>query len=123
MLCVLFRCKTTKKKVVVTRKKRKKMVLSPQRQGNVNSLVALRRKPFPDKKAALRSKIQDILSGRSRFVIRKVPAVGSTRGKDLSSGTSNRQEKVHSPQSVSKSSEELKKDRCCLHIYCQFFQT
>ncbi len=120
----VFRCKTTKKKVVVTRKKmKKKMVLSPQRQGNVTSVVALQRKSPQDKKAALKTKIQDILSGRSRFVIRKAPAVGSTRGKDSSSGgraTSNGQEKVHSPPSVSKSNEEVKKDRCCLHI---FFQT
>lgn len=116
----LFRCKTTKKKVMVTRKRmKKKMVLSPQRRGNVTSVVALQRKPSLDKKAALRSKIQDILSGRSRFVIRKVPAGGSTRGKDSSSSgrtTSNGQEKVHSPPHVSKSSEEVKKDRCCLHI-------
>ncbi|XP_076614724.1 coiled-coil domain-containing protein 80 [Chaetodon auriga] len=110
-----LRCKTTKKKVVVTRKKmKKKMVLSPQRRGNVTSVVALQRKIPLDKKAALKSKIQDILSGRSRFVIRKVPAVGSTRGKDSSSGgqaTSDRQEKVHSPPSVLKSGEEVKKNR------------
>ncbi|XP_010735397.3 coiled-coil domain-containing protein 80 [Larimichthys crocea] len=110
-----MRCKTIKKKVVVTRKKmRKKTGPSPQTQGNVTSIVASQRQPLLDKKAALKSKIQDILSGRRRFVIRKEPAVGSTRGKDLTSGgqvTSNRQEKVPSPPSVSKSSEELKKDR------------
>ncbi|XP_040914998.1 coiled-coil domain-containing protein 80 isoform X2 [Toxotes jaculatrix] len=113
-----LRCKTTKKKVVVKRKKmkKKKIVTSSQRRGNVTSVVALKRKPPLDKKAALRSKIQDILSGRSRFVIRKVPAVGSTRGEDSSSGgqvTSNRQgkEKAHSPLSVSRSNEEVKKDR------------
>ncbi|GLD55233.1 coiled-coil domain-containing protein 80-like protein [Lates japonicus] len=112
-----LRCKTTKKKVVVKRKKmKKKMVLSPQRRGNVTSVVALQRQPPLDKKAALRSRIQDILSGRLRFVIRKVPAVGSTRGKDSSGGgrtTSNRQEKekAHSPPPVSRSNEEVKKDR------------
>ncbi|XP_071322866.1 coiled-coil domain-containing protein 80 [Trachinotus anak] len=110
-----LRCKTTKKRVVVKRKKMKKtMVLSPQRRANVTSVVALQRKPL-DKKAALKSKVQDILRGRSRFVIRKVPAAGSTRGKDLSSGqaTSNGQqkEKVHSSPSVSRSNEETKKDR------------
>ncbi|XP_023123839.2 coiled-coil domain-containing protein 80 [Amphiprion ocellaris] len=101
-----LRCK---KKVVVKRKKmKKKMVLSPQRQGNVTSVV--QRKPPLDKKAALKSKIQDILSGRSRFVIRKQP----TKGKDSSSGagaTSNVQEKENVPPSVSRHNEDVKKDR------------
>ena len=115
VLCfVLLRCKTTKKKLVMKRKKKK--VLSPQRRGNVTSVVALQRKPPMDKKAALKSKIQEILSGRSRFVIRK----GSTRVKESSSAggaTSNKQQKVQSPPSVSKSIEEVKKDRCYVHIY------
>ncbi|XP_058474036.1 coiled-coil domain-containing protein 80 [Solea solea] len=111
-----LRCITTKKKVVMKRKKIRRMrVLSPQRQGNGTSLVALPRKPPMDKKAALKSKIQDILSGRSRFVIRKAPAAGSTRGKDSSNGgqtVSNRLEKAkeNSPPSVSKSDEERKKN-------------
>ncbi|KAI9524720.1 hypothetical protein NQZ68_016729 [Dissostichus eleginoides] len=107
-----LRCKTTKKKLVMKRKKKK--VLSHQRRGNVTSVVALQRKPPMDKKAALKSKIQEILSGRSRFVIRKVPAAGSTRVKESSSAggaTSNKQQKVQSPPSVSKSIEEVKKDR------------
>ncbi|KAM4528367.1 coiled-coil domain-containing protein 80 isoform 2-T3 [Odontesthes bonariensis] len=80
-----LRCKTTKKKLVVKRKKMmKKMVLSSQRGGNVTSVLVTQRKPLLDKKAALKSKIQDILNGRSRFVIRKVPA-GSKRGKESSS--------------------------------------
>ena len=102
----------------MTRKKmKKKMVLSPQRRGNVTSVVAIQRKPPLDKKAALKSKIQDILSGRSRFVIRKVPAA---KGQDSSSGgqvTTNGQDKVHGPPAVSKSSEEVKKDRCRPHIF------
>ncbi|TKS84574.1 Coiled-coil domain-containing protein 80 [Collichthys lucidus] len=110
-----MRCKTIKKKVLVTRKKmRKKTVPSPQTRGNVTSIVASQKKPPLDKKAALKSTIQDILNGRRRYVIRKEPAVGSTRGKDSISGgqvTSNRQEKVPSPPSVSKSIEEVKKDR------------
>uniref|UniRef100_UPI0037E93142 coiled-coil domain-containing protein 80 n=1 Tax=Semicossyphus pulcher TaxID=241346 RepID=UPI0037E93142 len=109
-----LRCKTTKKKVVSRKKMMKKMVLSPQTRGNVTSVVPLQRKPPVDKKAALKSKIQDILSGRSRFVIRKVPPAGSTRGKDSSSGgrvASNGQEKTHSPPSVSKTIEAVKKDR------------
>ncbi|KAL7376339.1 hypothetical protein ABVT39_005991 [Epinephelus coioides] len=113
-----LRCRTSKKKVVMKRKMtKKKIVLSPQRRGNVTSIMAIQRKPPLDKKAALKSKIQDILSGRSRFVIRKAPTVGSTKGKDLSSGsraTSIGQEKVHSPPPappVSKSNEEVKKVR------------
>ncbi|KAK5851930.1 hypothetical protein PBY51_023443 [Eleginops maclovinus] len=104
-----LRCKTTKKKIVMKRKmKKKKKVLSPQRRGNETSVVALQRKPPMDKKTALKSKIQEILSGRSRFVIRKVPAAGSTREKESSSAggaTSNKQQKVQSLPS------EVKKDR------------
>ncbi|XP_029372217.1 coiled-coil domain-containing protein 80 [Echeneis naucrates] len=96
-----LRCKTIKKKVVVKRKK--SMVLSPQRQRNVTSVVPLQRKPPLDKKAALKSKIQDILSGRSRFVIRKVSTVGSPKGQE--------KEKAHGSSSVSKSNEEVKKIR------------
>ncbi|AWP15157.1 putative coiled-coil domain-containing protein 80-like [Scophthalmus maximus] len=110
-------CNATKKKLVVKRKKiKRKMVLSPQRHGNVTSVVALQRKPPLDKKAALKSKIQDILSGRSRFVIRKVAAVGSTRGKDSSGSgraASNglEKERAHSPPPVSSNKEEVKKNR------------
>lgn len=99
----------------MARKKKKKTVLSPQRRGNVTSVVALQRKPPVDKKAALKSKIQDILSGRSRFVIRKEPAVGSTRGRESNSG-GRATSKVHGAPSVSKSNEDIKKDRCSLHI-------
>lgn len=114
-ICCYNRCKGTKKKVV-KRKKIKKKVLIPQSRGNVTSVGAFQRK-----KAALKTKIQDILNGRSRFVIRKVPAVGSTGGRDLSSGgqsTSDGQqkEKVDSPPSVSRSNEEVKTDRCWLLI-------
>ncbi|XP_067431060.1 coiled-coil domain-containing protein 80 [Thunnus thynnus] len=111
-----LRCKTTKKVLVKRKKMKKKTVLSPQRRGNVTSVVAPQRKPPMDKKAALKSKIQDILNGRSRFVIRKEPAVGSTRGKDSSSGgraTSYEQEKqkAHNPPFVSRSNEEVRKYR------------
>lgn len=113
----LFRCKTTKKKIVMKRKKmKKKMVLSPQKRGNVTSVVAQRKPPL-DKKAALKSKVQDILSGRSLFVIRKGRKDSSSGGR----ATSNRQEKVHTSPSVSKSAEEVKKDRCSLHISLSFF--
>ncbi|KAM7392999.1 hypothetical protein PAMA_007899 [Pampus argenteus] len=110
-----MRCKTAKKVLVKRKKMKKKMVMSPQMQGNVTSVAALQKKPPTDKKAALKSKIQDILSGRSRFVIRKDPAVESSGGKDSGSGgrsTSTIQEKqqTHNP-SVSRNNEDVKKDR------------
>ncbi|XP_077944007.1 coiled-coil domain-containing protein 80 [Gasterosteus aculeatus] len=109
-----LRCKTTKKKVVTKKRKMKKKILSPQRRGNLTSVVASQIKPTLDVKAALKSKIQDILSGRSRFVIRKVPAEGSARGKDSSSGgrtSSNELERVHRLPSVSSTNHQVKKDR------------
>lgn len=102
------------------------MVLSPQRRDDATSVGEVQRKPLVNKKAVLKTKIQDILSGRSRFVIRKVPAVGSMGGQDLTSGgqaTSNGQqkEKVYSPPPVSQSNEDLKTDRYCLHAtFCMF---
>ncbi|XP_056146422.1 coiled-coil domain-containing protein 80 [Lampris incognitus] len=111
-----FRCKFTKKKVVVKKKKIKKIVLSSQRQGNVTSKVAVQRKPVLNKKAALKTKIQDILSGRARFVIRKTPNAGSTGGKNssISTSTSNTQDKQETHRHVAealKSKEEVKINR------------
>ncbi|XP_028273023.1 coiled-coil domain-containing protein 80 isoform X2 [Parambassis ranga] len=106
-----LRCKTAKKKVVVKRKK--KIVLSSQRQGNVTLVPPIQIKKAPlDKKAALKNKVQDILSGRSRFVIRKVPTRGKKSGSD-GQATSKVQEKenVLSPPSVSQSNNEEKKER------------
>lgn len=104
-----FRCKTTKKKIV---KKRKKMTLSPQRRGNVTSVVPLQRRPPLDKKAALRSKIQDILSGRSRFVIRKPSTMRKpSSNNDPISSKVQEKTRVSSLPSVSRSNEEVKKNR------------
>lgn len=100
------------------KKTRKKVTLSPHRQGNSTSVVTLPRKPPVDKKAVLRSKIQDILSGRSRFVIRKVSEAGSSRGRDRSGGgraTSTGQQRPTGPPPVKKG-EEVKKDRC-VHVF------
>lgn len=99
---------------------RRKVVLSPHRRGNSTSVVTLPRKLPVDKKAVLRSKIQDILRGRSRFVIRKVPEAASSRGRDWSGGgraTSNGQQRPTGPPSVKKG-EEVKKDRCvCVFLH------
>lgn len=97
------------------KKMTKKMVLSPQSQGNVTSMEALPKKNPLDKKVALKTKIQDILSGRSRFVIRKVPVVGTTgrwesSSEDRTSYT--KQEKVHDLPSGSRRSE-VKRERYC----------
>ncbi|XP_061589383.1 coiled-coil domain-containing protein 80 [Cololabis saira] len=105
-----FRCKSTKKKVVVKRKKRmKKVMLSPQRQGNVTYVVPPQRKSPLDKKAALKSKIQDILSGRSRFVIRK--KLPSETKKDKESSNDWDTSKVLSRPSAARSSKEGEKAR------------
>lgn len=91
------------------------MVLSSQSGGNMTSSLASQRRTL-DKKAVVKSKIQDILNGRSRFVIRKV-AAGSTKGKELSSdpwGTSN----MSSLPSVPKSNEEVKTDK--YYIFMSF---
>lgn len=107
------------------RKVKKKMILSPQRRGNVTSLLTTQRKPSPEKKAALKSKIQDILNGRSRFVIRKVSAAGSRRGKVSSSGGrtfSNGQQRVQNPLSVSISNDKVKKDRYDVYTLYPFFK-
>lgn len=112
-----FRCKTTKKKVVKRKKIKKKMVLNPQRRGNVTSVEALQRKPALNKKAVLQTKIQDILSGRSRFVIRKVPVVGDRSSSGEATSNGRQKEKVHNPPSVSRSNEKVKTDRCCLLIF------
>uniref|UniRef100_A0A8C7XKT4 Coiled-coil domain containing 80 like 2 n=1 Tax=Oryzias sinensis TaxID=183150 RepID=A0A8C7XKT4_9TELE len=105
-----LRCKSIKKKLVVKRKKmRKKIVMLPHTRGNITSVVTLQRKGPVDKKAALKNKIQDILNGRSRFVIRKEPD-DFTKGKVLSSNdwpTS----QVLSPTAGPRRSKEVVKDR------------
>lgn len=68
----LQRCKITKKRLVTKQiGDKKRRIFSPQKQRNVTSV-------FPsqtsDRKAAIKSKVQDILRGRSRFVIRKTSA-------------------------------------------------
>lgn len=90
---------------------RKRTRLSPHMRGNATSVLALQRKPLLDRKTALRSKIRDILSGRSRFVIRKL---GPAKGGVLSGGgqaTSKGQERGGDLSSVSTGKEEVKKDR------------
>lgn len=103
-----FRCSTAKKKVAVTRKRPRKriMIPRPHTRGNASSLLALQRKPALDKKVAVKSRIQEILSGRSRFVIRKVaPAKG---GAGAAAGG---QEGGGDPSFVSRREEEVKRDR------------
>lgn len=104
-----FRCSPTKKKVVAIRKRqRKKIVMpSPHMRGNSSTVLALQQKPALDKKTAVKSRIQEILSGRSRFVIRKVvPTKGGADG-----ATSGGQEGGGDPSIVSRHEEEVKRDR------------
>ncbi|XP_049595002.1 coiled-coil domain-containing protein 80 [Syngnathus scovelli] len=106
-----LRCDSTKKKVMVKRKKMKKrIILSPHKQSNRTSVVTLQRKPPMDKKAALKSQIQDILNGKSRFIIWKEPAGGR---KEPSAGGKQEEEKENTqrPPHVSTGKEEVKKER------------
>ncbi|TSX03309.1 Coiled-coil domain-containing protein 80 [Bagarius yarrelli] len=69
------RCKITKKRLVVKHDGgRRRRIFSFLKQGNLTSIVPSQRQG-PDKAAAIRSKVKDILNGRFRFVIRKTPAV------------------------------------------------
>ncbi|XDV38624.1 hypothetical protein PO909_007986 [Leuciscus waleckii] len=64
------KCKITKKRLVMKKTgSSKRRTFSPQRQMNTTSILT--QKIRLDKKATLRNKVQDILRGRSRFVIRK----------------------------------------------------
>ncbi|KAG9265520.1 coiled-coil domain-containing protein 80-like [Astyanax mexicanus] len=71
------RCKITKKRLVVKSStpsnKSTKRIYSSQKQGNITSFFPSQRQKAPDKKEAIKNKVMDILSGRSRFVIRKLP--------------------------------------------------
>lgn len=79
---------------------KKRIVLSPHRAGNVTS-AGPQTLSAAHKKAALKRRIQDILNGRSRFVIRKVPAARPPSGGE--GGVS---------PSAPSSREGEKKDRC-----------
>lgn len=82
-----IKCKITKKRIVVKKQgSSKRRTFSPQRQTNTTSIV-LTQKIRLDKKETLRNKVQDILSGRSRFVIRKATG-GSGNGKPSDKGGS-----------------------------------
>lgn len=87
---------------------KKRIVLSPHRAGNVTS-AGLQSLPAKHKKAALKRRIQEILNGRSRFVIRKVPAARSRGG---GAQTPSGGEGGVSPSPPS-SREGEKEDRCC----------
>ncbi|KAF4098655.1 coiled-coil domain-containing protein 80 [Onychostoma macrolepis] len=65
------KCKITKKRLVVKKQGTgKRRTFSPQRHANTTSIFVTQKTRL-DKKATLRNKVQDILNGRSRFVIRK----------------------------------------------------
>lgn len=80
-----IKCKIAKKRVVVKKQgSTKRRIFSPQMRGNGTSVLPKQKKPL-DKKETLRNKVQDILSGRSRFVIRKTSSTksGSSENKRL----------------------------------------
>ncbi|KAL2100029.1 hypothetical protein ACEWY4_004423 [Coilia grayii] len=93
------RCKIIKKRPVAKRPGPvQRRVFSSQRMGNVTAISTSLRAPV-DKKEALKSKVQDILSGRSRFVIRKITAASKegngpgSDAKDSQRGTGNSSQK------------------------------
>lgn len=78
-----IKCKITKKRVVKKQGSTKRRIFSPQKRSNGTFVFPALKKP-QDKKETLRNKVQDILSGRSRFVIRKtLIKSGSSENKRL----------------------------------------
>ncbi|KAI4879669.1 hypothetical protein NFI96_032001 [Prochilodus magdalenae] len=68
---LLQRCKITKKRLVVKPSNpNQRRIFSSQKQGNITSIVASTQHAV-NKTAVIRNKVKEILSGRSRFVIRK----------------------------------------------------
>lgn len=103
--CVTLSC-SAKKKVVLRRTMKRRVVPSPHGAANTTS-SGPRTQPAPDRKAALKRRIQDILNGRSRFVIRKDPAGSSGSG-----GRTPAAGRGGAPPSPPSTTEEEKKDRC-----------
>ncbi|KAL7854162.1 hypothetical protein AOLI_G00210060 [Acnodon oligacanthus] len=98
------RCKITKKRLVVKMSNpNKRRLFSSQKQGNVTAIA-----PSPqqaaDKKAVIRDKVKDILSGRFRFVIRKKPE-SSSAAKSSNATKSSAIEEVKKPESQRENTE------------------
>lgn len=90
------KCKITKKRLVMKKTgSSKRRTFSPQRQMNTTSILT--QKIRLDKKATLRNKVQDILRGRSRFVIRKTTG-SSGNGKPSTKAGSEVQRLKHNNQ-------------------------
>lgn len=88
-----IKCKITKKRVVVKKRgSTKRRIFGPKKRGNSTSIFPIHKKPL-DKKETLRNKVQDILSGRSRFVIRKTSIKPSSK-----SGSSENKSPNHDEQ-------------------------
>lgn len=109
------KCKITKKRLKNLNGAKKRRVFSLQKRGNLTSVFKTQREPL-DKKAALKTKVQDILNGRSRFVIRK-GTPGSTAGagdkkikSDVTENAENKKtsgaEKEHDSQKEEKKQDE-----------------
>ncbi|XP_035246028.1 coiled-coil domain-containing protein 80 [Anguilla anguilla] len=83
------RCKVVKKRVLPRKRgPAKRVAFGSQRRGNFTTVPKPR--PTLDKKAVLRSQVQNILSGRSRFVIRKDSAGGRRTQTFAPEGTDSR---------------------------------
>ncbi|XP_056587623.1 coiled-coil domain-containing protein 80 [Triplophysa dalaica] len=87
-----IKCKITKKRVVVKKQgSTKRRIVGPKKRGNSTSIFPIHKKPL-DKKETLRNKVQDILSGRSRFVIRKTSIKPSSKSGSSENKTPNHDE-------------------------------
>ncbi len=93
------KCKITKKRLVMKKQgSGKRRTFSPQRHSNTTSIFQTQ-KTHLDKKATLRNKVQDILSGRSRFVIRKTTgSSGNGRPSGSKSASSGNERLKHDDQ-------------------------
>ncbi|XP_067280327.1 coiled-coil domain-containing protein 80 [Pseudorasbora parva] len=91
------KCKITKKRLVMKKQgSSKRRTFSPQRQMNTTSILT--QKIHLDKKATLRNKVQDILNGRSRFVIRKPGNVKPSSKAGSESGSNGNERLKHGDQ-------------------------
>ncbi|XP_066502060.1 coiled-coil domain-containing protein 80 [Hoplias malabaricus] len=102
----LQRCKITKRRLVVkSSSSTKRRIFSSQKQGNVTSMVPVPQQAA-DQKTVIKDKVKDILSGRSRFVIRKTMPESTTGGKTFTAAKPSTNKEVKKKPERQKESTE-----------------
>ncbi|XP_048021943.1 coiled-coil domain-containing protein 80 [Megalobrama amblycephala] len=102
------KCKITKKRLVMKKQgSNKRRTFSPQRQLNTTSILT--QKIRLDKKATLRNKVQDILSGRSRFIIRKTTGGSGNSKPSAKAGSKSGSNGKHDDQKKTPDSDRNRK--------------